>query len=240
MGSKIIKNSIGIIPARGGSKNIKNKNLTKVNGQTLVEIAYNKAKSSKKFDKIICSTDSIKIIELCKKKKIPYIKRPKKLSMDNSNVIDAVIHVLNNEKRKNINYKIVGLLQPTSPFLKINHIKKVINKLQKNNLLNSCQTIHKTPHNYHFLNSRLIKSNFLKFRFEKERLKKFNKQKKIKIFSFGNFLACRVKNLIKTKNLFVKPAGYVLIDRISSFDLDDQSDIIYLKVIQKFFSNDTN
>ena len=186
MGPKIVRNSIGIIPARGGSVNIKNKNLIRIKDKTLIEIAYSKAKASKKFDKIVCSTDSIKIINLCKKK-IPYIKRPKILARHNSNVADTVVHVLNEEKKKNIEYKIVALLQPTSPFLKVSDIKNVINKLQKNKSLNSCQTIHKTPHNYHFLNSRVIKSNFLEFKFEKERLKKFNKQKKIKIFSFGNF-----------------------------------------------------
>ena len=66
-------------------------------------------------------------------------------------------------------------------------IKNVINKLQKNKSLNSCQTIHKTPHNYHFLNSRVIKSNFLEFKFEKERLKKFNKQKKLKFLALEIF-----------------------------------------------------
>ena len=69
MGPKIVRNSIGIIPARGGSVNIKNKNLIRIKDKTLIEIAYSKAKASKKFDKIVCSTDSIKIINLCKKKK---------------------------------------------------------------------------------------------------------------------------------------------------------------------------
>ena len=233
MGSRTKVKSIGIIPARGGSKNIKNKNLLKVNNLSLIEIAYTQAKKSKKFDKILCSTDSKIIIDHCIRKKIPFIKRPKKYAKDNSNVVETVLHVLGVEKDKNNFYELVGLLQPTSPFLKVDDIKKVMNLLEKNKNLNSCQTVHSTPHNYHYLNTKIVKSNNLAFMFEKQRMKKFNKQKKIKTYSFGNFLASRVKILQKSKNLFSKPSGFKVIDRISSFDLDDKSDLVFAKLISK-------
>lgn len=52
-------NILCIIPARSGSKGIKNKNLRKIkNKKTLVELAFDVANKSKLFDKIIVSTDS--------------------------------------------------------------------------------------------------------------------------------------------------------------------------------------
>ena len=60
---------IAIIPARGNSKSIKNKNLIKIKNRSLIEIINIEAKKSKIFDNIICSTDSKKILNFCKKKK---------------------------------------------------------------------------------------------------------------------------------------------------------------------------
>ena len=50
---------LAVIPARSGSKSIKNKNLLKINNQTLISIAVKKAVKSKLFDKVIISTDSM-------------------------------------------------------------------------------------------------------------------------------------------------------------------------------------
>ena len=81
---------LGIIPARGGSKGIKNKNLKKIKGKTLIEYTISEAKKSKLINDIYVSTDSNKIINIAKKKnKINFIKRPKELSKDHSKTIDA-------------------------------------------------------------------------------------------------------------------------------------------------------
>ena len=125
------------------------------------------------------------------------------------------------------------LAQATSPFVETKVVNNVIKTIINDNKFKSCQTVHKTPHNYHYLNTRTAKSNNLEFMFEKQRIKKFNKQKKIKTYSFGNFLASRVKILQKSKNLFSKPSGFKVTDRISSFDLDNKSDLIFAKLISK-------
>ncbi len=62
-------NILCIIPARSGSKGIKNKNLKKIKkNKTLIELAYDVAKKSKLFDKIIVSTDSNYYRKYLKKK----------------------------------------------------------------------------------------------------------------------------------------------------------------------------
>ncbi len=234
MGSKREIKIIGIIPARGGSKSIKDKNLLKINKKNLIEDIYIKAKKTKIFNKIICSSDSHKIINFCKKKKIPLIIRPQKISKDNSNVFEAVKHVLENEKtHNNKSYDIIVLLQPTSPFLKTTDIKKCCDLLKKKKNFNCVQTIHQTPHNYHFLNTRVVKSNSLEFKFSKLRKIKFNKQKKERTFNFGNLIASRVNQSIKNNNLFIKPCGFIIIDKIRSFDLDSLEDINIAKNLKK-------
>ena len=59
-----ILNSICIIPARSGSKRIKNKNIKKFLGKPIISYSIKTAKKSGCFNKIIVSTDSIKISKI--------------------------------------------------------------------------------------------------------------------------------------------------------------------------------
>ena len=69
-------NTICIIPARKNSKRIKNKNLLKIKGKTLIEISINLAKRSGIFKDIILSSDSEKILSIGKKKKLLFSEDP--------------------------------------------------------------------------------------------------------------------------------------------------------------------
>ena len=118
---------LGFIPARSGSKELKNKNLKKFNGKPLI---YHTISISKKFKTIttFVSTDSKKILNLAKNYgvKFNYL-RPKKMASDNSQVIDSVFHALKWFENNNIFFDAVMLLQPTSPI----RIKKVVNEIIK-------------------------------------------------------------------------------------------------------------
>ena len=70
---------IAIIPAKEQSKRLKNKNLLKIQGKTLLEHAINYVKKSNYIDYLVVSTESKKIKTFLKKFKIPHINRPKKL-----------------------------------------------------------------------------------------------------------------------------------------------------------------
>ena len=156
------KKIIAIIPARGKSKSIKFKNLIKINNKSLIQICFETLKKNKYIDDIYCTTENSKIINHCKKIGLNFIKRPDKLSSDNTNVYFAVSHALKKLKKLGKNFDIVLLAQPTSPFFSNKQIKLVLENLLNNEDLKSSQTIHATPHNYHYLNTRLIaKKNFI-------------------------------------------------------------------------------
>ena len=86
---------IALIPARSGSERIKNKNLLKLRGKTLLKIAVENALKSKIFEKIIVSTDSKKYAHLAKKygADVPFL-RPKKLASATSTDYDWVLYTL--------------------------------------------------------------------------------------------------------------------------------------------------
>jgi len=125
------KNKIlAIIPARAGSKRIKNKNIKTFNGKPLVYWSIKVAKQSKYIDDVIVSTDSKKISNISKKfgARVPFL-RSKKNSKDKSLSSSLVIEVL---KKIDGEFDIIILLQPTSPLRNVNDVDRSIELLIKN------------------------------------------------------------------------------------------------------------
>ena len=106
---------LAIIPARKGSKRIKNKNIKRFNREPLINWTIRSALKSKCFDKIFVSTDSVKIQKIAKKFKLecPYLRKAS-LAKDNSSSHDVIKDVVNYYKKNYVPDAIV-LLQPTSP-----------------------------------------------------------------------------------------------------------------------------
>ena len=95
-------NYLIFIPARGGSKSVKNKNLKLLKGKPLISYTLNSAIEISKLVKsdIFLSTDSKKIYNYCKNKiKISNYIRPKNLANDKSNILDSIIHSVNYLKK---------------------------------------------------------------------------------------------------------------------------------------------
>ena len=125
----INKNICAIIPARGNSKGIKDKNLQLIGQDTLISRTINIAKSSKYIQKVFVSTDSEKIAEISKSLKSEVIKRPSEISDDHSSSESALIHALNEMKMNEYHPGLTVFLQCTSPFTTINDIDGAIEKL---------------------------------------------------------------------------------------------------------------
>ena len=106
------KSFLAIIPARGNSQRIKNKNLFKLNNKPLIYWTIKSALESKYVSDVCITSDSNRILNYCKKFEVITILRPKSLS---GNIImpdDAVKHAYLKLKKK---YDFIVMLQPTSP-----------------------------------------------------------------------------------------------------------------------------
>jgi CMP-N-acetylneuraminic acid synthetase len=101
---------IAIIPARGGSKGIPDKNLALLDGRPLIEWTVTAAQGSNRFAHIVVSTDSERIAEASSSMGAEIVMRPSELAQDDSPTISAVMHALSHFEAKT-----VVLLQPTSP-----------------------------------------------------------------------------------------------------------------------------
>ena len=162
------KKILAIVPARGGSKGIKLKNLKKINKKSLTRIVGEFLSKIKYIDYSIISTDNKKIADEAKKYNLEYFfKRPKKLSGDLVSDHAVVKHALiKAEKYKKKNFDIILLLQPTSPLRTKKHIKNSLDLLIDNNA-DSVWTCSKINTKYHPLKVLQITKNFLKPFFKK-------------------------------------------------------------------------
>ena len=116
-------NYIAVIPARGGSKRIKNKNIKNFCGKPIIAYSIQAAKKSKLFSRIIVSTDSNRIAKIAKKygAEVPFT-RPKKLSDDYIGTVEVMAHAVNLIKKSDTNILGACCIYPTAPFIQANDL----------------------------------------------------------------------------------------------------------------------
>jgi CMP-N-acetylneuraminic acid synthetase len=123
------KKVLALIPARGGSKGIKDKNIYPLYGKPLIAYSIDCAKRSKYIDEIVVSTDSIIIAEVAKNygAYIPFL-RPVELASDTAKSIDTVVHAIKWLEDHNEKFDIFVLLQPTSPLRTVEDLDGALEK----------------------------------------------------------------------------------------------------------------
>lgn len=118
---------VSIIPARGGSKEIPNKNIILVSGKPLIEWTIEQSLRTESISSTYVSTDDEKIADVAIKKGAKVIHRPKELSQDDSTSESAIVHALGYlNKEINIIPDVVVMLQATSPLRKPNDIENAV------------------------------------------------------------------------------------------------------------------
>lgn len=227
---------LGIIPARGGSKGIKNKNIRNFCGKPLIYYTIKEAKKSKYLDRIIVSTESPKIAALAKKygAEVPFL-RPRELAQDKSRVLDAVEHLLKKLKEEeNYSPQFIVLLQPTSPLRTVTEIDGIIRLLLKrkaDSAITMCATEPRVFAKDKKDGLHLVSSKYF--------LKSTNRQDFMPTFKEDGSMVYvnRVKTLLYRRNfLGGKLVGYA-IPRWRAVDLDEPQDFVVGELLIKNFNN---
>ena len=129
------KKVLAITLARGGSKEVKNKNIRKINGRPLIWFTIKEALKSKLIDQYIVSTDSQVIKKISQKHgaEVPFL-RPKKFSTDKASSVVALQHAVKYlETKENKKFDIIVELMCTNPLKNSQDIDNVIKKIIKTN-----------------------------------------------------------------------------------------------------------
>ncbi len=122
---------LAVIPARSGSKSVKDKNIRPIAGKPMIAYSIEHALKSPSIDRVIVSTDSQVYADIAEKygAEVPFI-RPAEYATDTALDIDVFKHALNYLKEKE-DYvpDIVVQLRPTYPIRDIQDIENMINYL---------------------------------------------------------------------------------------------------------------
>ena len=227
---------IAIIPARGGSKGIPNKNIKNFNNKPLISWTIKAAIESNIFENVFVSTDDPKIAYISKKNgaTVPFL-RPKYLAKDTSSTLSAIQHFINKfyKGKKNLLPYAVVILQPTSPLRRILHIKQAI-KLFKSNIesdsLVSCIDV---PHN--FVPESLMKMNKKGYveNIHKEIEQVYRRQDKKKYFARNGAAIYITKTELLNKFILGGNIVPYFMNPIDSIDIDNMNEWKLAEIIFK-------
>ena len=136
---------IAIIPARSGSKGIRDKNIKLLAGKPMLAYSIGAAKQSGIFSEIMVSTDSEQYAEISRNwgANVPFL-RSRETSSDSASSWDMVKEVLENYRKAGQEYDAFCLLQPTSPLRTAEDIRKAYELLKKAEtaVVSVCETDH--------------------------------------------------------------------------------------------------
>ena len=225
-------NFLAIIPARGGSKRLKNKNILTLYDKPLIAWSIQSAKKSKYLDNIIVSSEDKNILKIAQKFKINYIKRNKKFAKDNSPTYLSIIEVIKKLNRIGRKYRYIVLLQPTSPLRTTNDIDSAIQLFLKRKI-KAVVSISKTLHSP--LWSFKAKDNLnLANIFNKDYFRQRSQDLPIFYQLNGSIYIIDVKYFLKYKTFLLKRSilGYKM-NNINSIDIDDIIDFKLCETIIK-------
>ena len=209
---------LAVIPARGGSKRLKRKNIKSFNGKPLIAWSIIEAKKSKLIDSIIVSTEDQEIADIAIKygALVPYL-RPDHLAMDHIGATEPILEILENFH----DIKQIVLLQPTSPLRLHQDIDECI-KISTSNKGQPCISITELVYD----------TSILVLKDDKNIIHKYKNNNNIFKIN-GAIYTSSTKNLIKYKTFITKDTiGYEMpINR--SIDIDTIFDFQFAENIFK-------
>ena len=221
--------NLAIIPARAGSKRLPKKNIKLFFKKPILSYSINAAKKTNLFDKIIVSTDSVKLKKIAEDlgAEVPFL-RPKKYSDDFSNFNESIIHAIKWFNNKKIIFNNTCCIYPTSPLINYKKIIKGFKLLKKTKsyVFSGC-AYRSSPQRSFFFKSKklnlLYKSNYNKRSQDLKRI----------FHDAGQFYWARSKTWLNEKKIFNKNSNIVEIDYLDFIDINSIEDFNIAKKLFK-------
>lgn len=226
---------IALIPARGGSKGVPNKNKRIVGGLPLIAHTIMAAQKALSIERIIVTTDDKEIAKIAVDygAEVPFI-RPEELSEDNSSAVDVYIHaveyLMDTEK---IDISKFVVLLPTAPLRTSKHIDEAVEMFERSaaETLVSIVEIEVSP-KWNFIlteDNRIKNANFI------EAKSLTNRQNDEKYYILNGAIYILDYSILKNKRTYFtnNTVGY-LMKQEDSIDIDTKMD---LKMANYILSN---
>jgi len=223
--------NIAIIPARSGSKGLKDKNIKELNGKPMIAYTIEAALQSKLFDCVHVSTDSTLYADIAETygAEVPFL-RDKALAGSEVSTWDALRYVIQKYKEAGREFSLVTLLQPTSPLRDASDIcgaflvfqekdaDAVVSVCQLEHSIQICNTLGENDSMYQFIDSNKIgarQKNAVYYRIN------------------GAIYIQKTHMLMEKENLYNKKSYAYIMSREHSVDVDDLLDFKMAEFLMK-------
>jgi CMP-N,N'-diacetyllegionaminic acid synthase len=222
--------NLAIIPARSGSKGLKDKNIKLLNGKPLLAYTIEAAKESGVFDEIMVSTDSKEYAYIAKQwgANVPFLRSEEK-SNDTASSWDVVKEVIEKYRDLGTEFDTVALLQPTSPLRTSNNIIEGYNLMKEkeaNFVVGVCEMEH-SPLWANTLPENLSMANFIRPEFLEIPRQKIPKYYRIN----GALYIVKVDYLMKSSYIYEDGSYALVMKKEDSIDIDDQVDFTIAEIL---------
>ena len=224
--------TLAIIPARGGSKGVKRKNLRRIGGLSLLQRAIDGARKSGMIDHVLVSTDDQGIQEEAARAgaEVPFL-RPAPLADDQAASADVVAHAIEQfERLSGETAHTIVLLEPTSPFRNAENIRRALLKFAEGtcrSVVSVCP-LERKPENIFVKGPTLepyIKQPHERFarRQDMHHLCRLNSA--VYVVSRDAFM--------QERRFLLDPIGYVEMTPLESINIDEELDLEFAELVAK-------
>lgn len=225
---------LALIPARGGSKGIKNKNIRELLGKPLVAYTIESALRSKYIDRVIVTTDDQIVAKISKDygAEVPFI-RPEELARDDTPGIEPILHGIKwLEENENYRSNYVMCLQPTSPLRDSEDIDRAIEILMDRQAISLISVCEADQHPYWM---KKIEDGLLKSYMDVDlETKYFRRQELPKVYTLnGAIYISKTESLLKNRSFYSENTIPYIMTKEKSVDIDDIIDFKLVELILK-------
>lgn len=226
---------ICIIPARAGSKRIKQKNIKNFLGKPIIGYSIKAALDSKEFEKVMVSTDSEEIAAIARKygAEVPFY-RSNKNSDDHAVISDVINEVLSYYKERGTLFEQVACLFATAPFISANKIKQV-NSMLLGDEYDSVFTIQK--YSSSIFRSFKMNDNKLEM-FWPENISVRSQDLPDAYYDAGQYYCAKTECFISNGSFFTGSSGGFILSDIEARDIDTKEDWVFAEKIFTMLNND--
>lgn len=226
---------LAIIPARGGSKGLINKNIKILNSKPLIAWSIESGLKSKFIDTVVVSTDSpeIQSIAISHNAEAPFL-RPDHLAGDSATTFDAVMHTINYYSNHGQEFDYIVLLEPTSPLREDSDIDGMIKTLiDHSNDFDSITSIGEV-HEHPSIMKRIVEDKFLDNYCENLEMKYRRQDNDTAYFPYGVGYIVKKESLVEEKTFYTKRNTFWKIKRYQCYEIDDIYDFLAIENIMKY------
>lgn len=215
-------NVLALIPARGGSKGIKRKNIKPLNGKPLISYSIEEALKSRYITRIVVSTDDDEIARVAKQcgVEVPFM-RPKDLAEDHIPDFPVIEHALLWFDNRDWKADYVVFLRPTNIFRTIDDIDRAIEKMLGSDF-DSIRGISKAVYTPYWM-KRVVGEKLIPFietGYEGTR-----RQELPEVYQGnGTVEVIKRETILKKKSMYGENIGFVIMDDIATVDIDTELD----------------